>query len=65
MIEPAWVLAAVAAGGVVATGAVAWSATTRIQGMEDRLREAEQDIAVLRAVCNKLGWEVRHDGENG
>ena len=62
MIEPAWVLAGVAAGGVVADHATAPVATTRIQGMEDRLREAEQAIAVLEAVCAKHRSEVGHDG---
>ena len=65
MIEPGWVMAAIAAGGVVATGAIAWAATTRIQGMEDRLRVAEVKIAVLEAVCSEHGGGDRGDGKNG
>lgn len=55
MFNPAWVMAAIAAGGVIATAAVAWSATTRVQGLDDRLRQAEQAIAVLEAVCSEHG----------
>lgn len=47
--EPAWVVAAVAVGGVVATGAIAYSNASRVEGLEGRLRAVEVEVAVLKA----------------
>lgn len=48
-MNPAWVMAFVAAGGVAVNAGIAWAATTRIEDMDKRLREAEQHIAALKA----------------
>ena len=50
MVEPAWVMAAIAVGGVVATATIAWTQAGRVEGIENRLRAVEAKVAVLRAL---------------
>jgi len=64
-VNPAWVVAAIAAGGVVATGTIAWVQAGRVEGLENRLRYVESRIAVLDALAAQRDREVGHDGNKG
>ncbi len=61
MLNPAWVVAAISAGGVVAMGAIAWSNANRVEGIEARTRALESKVAVLEALAAQHGREVERD----
>ena len=65
MIEPAWVIVAIAAGGVVANAAIAWTQASRVEGLENRLRQLESTVAVLKALCPLHGQGGHDDGKKG
>lgn len=48
-METTLVVPLVAIGGVLVNAGIAWAAVSRIEGMDERLRKAEQGIAALRA----------------
>lgn len=48
-MEPNLVVPLVAIGGVLVNAGIAWAAVSRIEGMDERLRRAEQRIAALQA----------------
>ena len=49
MIEPAWLVAAVALGGVLVNAGIAYSAASRVEDLDQRLREVEQSVSALQA----------------
>lgn len=54
----AWVMPSVAVGGVLVNAGIAWAAVSRIDGLDSRLRGAEQEIAALKArVHDQRGGE--------
>lgn len=50
----AWVMPSVAVGGVLVNAGIAWAAVSRIDGLDGRLRSAEQEIASLKATIHGL-----------
>lgn len=54
MMEPAWVVASIAVGGVLVNAGIGWSAISRIEGMDTRLRAVEQHAAALQATVDGL-----------
>ena len=62
MINPAWVIAAIAAGGVIANAAIAWTQASRVEGLENRLRSVEVMVAVLAASHASHGHGGKDDG---
>lgn len=50
MINPAWVVAGIAMGGILVNAGIAWSQASRVEGLEQRLRAVEAKVAVLDAL---------------
>ena len=61
-LEPAWVVAAVAAGGVVFQGGVGWATLQSVKKQQEKIETHDKDLARIDKRVDHHEWVITSHG---